>query len=251
MNIVIDNIEQFKAFFDVIYDMSSELVELQLHTDRMVCAMLDRTKTRFFHVVYNAEFFKCYDIDEDIKSITVFVEDIHNLLKSTNKKDTLYFEVNDPYLVAKIESDNGNKRLFEFVLPTDFVDSPVPPHAEFPAVFEVDTGVLKQSVKDISLVGTDLFKFIVNDGMLTLTSDNESSTTKYANTIEVELEEPSSMVLASAFSLEYVSQMLKFDKISKRVTLKLGSDLPVFYTFEDALMGVTVNGMIAPRISED
>ena len=249
MNIVIDNIEQFKVFFDVIYDMSSELVELQLHNDRMVCAMLDRTRTRFFHVQYDADFFSTYDVDENTTSVTVFLEDLHNLLKSTNKKDTLYLEVNDPYLVAKIESENGNTRLFEFVLPTDFVDSPVPPHAEFPAVFEVDTGILKQGVKDIGLVGTDLFIFVVNDGALTLTSDNTTST-KYANTVDIELEESSEKV-SSGFSLEYVAQMLKFDKISKRVKLKLGDDLPIFYTFEDNIMGVSVNGMIAPRISEE
>ena len=38
-NIVIDNIEQFKAFFDVIYDMSSELVELQLLYMWKICTI--------------------------------------------------------------------------------------------------------------------------------------------------------------------------------------------------------------------
>ena len=170
-------------------------------------------------------------------------------MKSVNKKDTLYLDVNDPYLVAKIESENGNTRLFEFVLPSEFVDSPVPPHAEFPAVFEVDVTTLKQSVKDIGLVGTDLFVFMVNENKLTLTS-GKYSTTNYANTVDIELENET-MPVSSGFTLEYVAQMLKFDKISKKVKLKLGSDMPIFYTFEDPIMGVSVNGMIAPRIAED
>lgn len=248
MNIVISNVEQFKSFFDVIYDMSSELVELQLHSDRMVCAMLDRTKTRFFHVVYDAEFFDVYDVEE-MDSVTVFVQDIHNLLKSTNKKDTIHLEINDTYLISKIESPNGNTRVFEFVLPTDFVNSPVPPHADFPVVVNVNVEDLKQSVKDIDLVGTDLFIFVVNNGTLTMTSDNDSAV-KYANSVPVELEDPTSTA-RSGFNLEYVSQMVDFRKISKTVELKLGDDLPVFYKFQDEIMGVTVTGMIAPRISEE
>lgn len=248
MNIVIDNIEQFKVFFDVVYDMASDLIELQLHPDRMTCAMLDRGKTRFFHITFEDEFFNTYAID-DTNSITVFIEDMHNLLKLTNKSDVLYLEINDPYLIAKVESKTGNVRVFEFVLPNEFVESPVPPHAEFPVIFDVDTNVLKQSVKDISLIGTDLFVFNVNDGSLTMTSDNTSST-KYASVIEIDCD--SSMdSIRSGFTLEYVAQMLKFDKISKKVKLKLGNNFPVFYTFEDSIMGVSVTGMIAPRIPEE
>ena len=246
MNIVVDNIEQFKAFFDVIYDMASDDVELQFYADRMTCAMLDRTKTRFFHVEYESRFFSLYAV-EDIESVTVSIEDIHNLLKLTNKTDVLFLEVNDPYLVAKVESKNGNTRVFEFVLPSEPITSPTPPHAEFPSIFEVDVGVLKQSVKDIKIIGTDLFKFALNKDMLTLTSDNDVAT-KYANTIQVLTEKESDEPISAGFTLNYVEQMLKFDKISKTVELKFGNNFPLFYTFRDESMGVSVNGMIAPRI---
>lgn len=247
MNIVIDNIEQFKNFFDVVYDESSELIELQLHPDRMVCTILDKTKTRFFHVEYSATFFDVYDVD-DMDSIIVFVEDLHNLLKSCNKKDTLYLEVNDPYLIAKVVSDVGNSRVFEFVLPSDFIESPVPPHAEFPSVLEVNVGDLKQSVKDISLIGSDLYIFNCTGDVLSITTDKDIAT-KYANNIIVDFKK--SDTVSSGFTLEYIAQMLKFDKISKKVELKLGHDLPVWYSFEDNIMGVKVSGMIAPRISEE
>ena len=48
--------------------------------------------------------------------------------------------------------------------------------------------------------------------------------------------------------MDYVEQMLKFDKISKTAQLKFGDNFPIFYTFRDESMGVAVNGMIAPRI---
>ena len=247
MQIIIDNVKQFKTFFDVIYDMASELVELQLFPDRMVCSILDRSRTRFYHVEYKDEFFDEYIIDE-VSSITVFVEDFHKLLKASNDKDTLIIEINDPYLVAKIVSENGNSRLFEFVLPTDFIDSPNPPHLDLPTICECDVGELKQAVKDIGLIGSDLFSFNVTDNGLVILTDKDLAT-RYANNIDVEFE--SSENGTSNFNLEYIGQMLKFDKISKTVMLKLGQDMPVLYAFKDELMGVTVSGMIAPKISEE
>jgi hypothetical protein len=249
VQIVISNIEQFKAFFDVVSDVASELVELQLFPDRMTCSILDRSKTRFYHVNFDDEFFDNYIID-DVTSIVVFVDDFVKLLKSTNKKDTLYLEINDPYLIGKVESENGNSRIFEFVLPSDFVDSPAPPHIDLPAVFECEVGDLEQSVKDMDLIGSDLYRFIVNGNVLTL-MPSEDISTKYANTIGIELENPLSEVVSCAISLEYVEQMLKFKKINKTIKLKLGNDMPLFYVFEDILMGVTISGMIAPRISEE
>lgn len=249
MNIVVDNIEQFKAFFDVVYDMSSELLELQLKVDRMVCTVLDKTKTRFFHVEYDSKFFDVYSVDDD-ESVVIFIEDLYKLLKSCNKTDTLYLESNDPYLIAKVVSDKGNSRVFEFVLPTDFIESPVPPHADFPSVFEVDVSDLSQSVKDIALIGSDLYVFNVVNGELNITTDKDIAT-KYANCIVVDDFEKSEYDVSSAFTLDYVKQMLKFNKISKKVKIKLGNDLPIFYSYNDDVMGVRVSGMIAPRISEE
>ena len=247
VNIVIENVEQFKTFFNVIYEEATELLELQLHPDRMVCTVLDRTRTRFFHIEYESRFFSLYSVD-DVDSIVVFVEDFHTLLKSVNKTDVLHLEINAPYLMAKIESSNGNCRVFEFVLPTEYIVSPVPPHAEFPSVFECDVGDLKQSIKDIGLIGSDLVIFnVINDELNITTSDDIA--TKYANQILVDFDKSANG--ASGFTLDYVAQMLKFDKISKTVKLKLGSDMPVFYTFADEMMGVRASGMIAPRISEE
>lgn len=248
MQVIIDNIEQFKVFFDVVYDMASELIELKLLPDRMTCAMLDRSKTRFFHVEYESRFFDTYDVDGE-ESVTIFVEDMHKLLKSCNKKDTLFMEVNDPYLLVKIVSDNGNSRIFEFVLPSDFVDSPVPPHSEFLAVFDVDVNDLKQSVKDIGLIGSDLIKFVVNGDTLNITTDNDIATS-YVCSVGIDDASVDENV-SSQFGLNYIGQILKFDKISKSFTMKMKQDFPLFFTFKDELMGVSVTGMIAPILPEE
>lgn len=248
MQIVIDNIEQFKNFFDVVYDSSSEEVELQLFPNRMVCAVLDKTKTRFFRVQFDDEFFNVYAIDE-VNSITVNIDDLYKLLKSCNKKDVLYLEVNDPYLVAKVESENDNSRVFEFVLPSDFIESPTLPTIELDAIIECDVGDLKQSVNDISLIGSDKYTFVADGSQLTILTSQEIAT-KYANTLDVEYEQECDTV-SSSFNLQFIKQMLKFDKINKTVKLKIGDNMPLVFSFVDEIMGVSIDGLVAPLLSEE
>ena len=109
---------------------------------------------------------------------------------------------------------------------------------------------MKQSVKDISLLGNSIFQFVLSKDTITLMSDNsaessEYSSVKYAQVIESELEMDE--VFSIRFNIDYVAQMLKFDKISKEVNIEV-SELAMFYKFEDEIMGVTVRGMIAPRV---
>lgn len=215
----------------------------------MVCTVLDKSNTRFFHVQYDEDFFDVYIID-DVNSITLFVDDIHKLLKSCNNKDTLILEIDDPYLIAKIESDNGNSRLFEFVLPSDFIDSPNPANVDLPAVLECEVGDIEQSVKDIDLIGSDLFVFVTDGELLTLKTSNDIPT-KYANTLNVDYENPCNQTVSARFSLDYIKQIVKFNKINKTVKLKIGDNMPLFYSFKDELMGVSINGMIAPILSTE
>ena len=250
---MIDNIEQFKNFFDVIYESSSDSLELRLFPDRMVCGVLDRSRTRFFHAEFKEDFFDVYTID-DLESVVINIDDINLLLNTCNKTDTLSLEINDPYMVAKISSENGNSRVFEFVLPTDTVDTPSTPHLDLPFEFKCDISNIKQSVDDITkitnIAGQDLFVFNIINKELNITTSDDTNT-KYVNIIPVTFEKESDENVASQFTLEFIKQMTKLNKISKEVTIKLGNDMPMFFTFEDALMSAKVSGLVAPKISEE
>lgn len=251
MKLEINNIEQFKNFFDVVYDASNEIVELKFFIDRMTCAVLDRARTRFFYVEYESKFFSLYDVGE-VSSVCVFIEDIYKLLKLANKTDTLILEFSNDAMAAQLISD-GNKRIFEFGLPLDFVESPNFPQASLKANIELTTKELKQSVKDISLVGTDIFQFVISKDNITLMSDSSLSTSefssvKYAQVIEVPTDVDETLTVR--FNVDYIAQMLKFDKIGKEISLEL-DERALFYKIEDEIMGVSVRGMVAPRIVEE
>ena len=252
MKLVTSNIEQFKTFFDVVYDVASESVELQFHIDHMTCTFLDKSRTRFFYVNYESKFFDEYDVEERV-SECVSIEDLNNLFKLANKTDILTMTIDDTHMNAKLEAKNGNKRLFEFILPTDFVNSPDLPNIDLPSKFQLSTADIKQSVKDIKLLGTDIFQFVVANGSVTLMMDSMMDTSsfssvKYAQVIETETGIDNQMIVR--FALDYIEQMAKFEKISKTVEIDMG-DMAMMYKFEDEIMGVTIRGMIAPRIMED
>ena len=253
MKLVTSNIEQFKIFFDVVYDVASETIELIFYHDRMTCAVLDRGRTRFFYVEYEMKFFDEFNVDERA-SICVSIEDMFKLLKLANKTDTLTLTFTDEKMIAELESPQGNKRFFEFAMPGDYVESPQFPNVDLPYHMEVDSSVMKQSVKDIGLVGdTDIFQFVLSEDSLTLMADTESditshSSVKYAQVIDNI--EGNMDTLSVRFTLNYIKQMLNFDKISKMVSIDISS-MALIYKFTDEIMGVTVNGMIAPRMMED
>lgn len=245
MLLEIDNFEQFKVFFDVVYDIT-DLVELQLFSDHMTCSILDKAHTRFMTVEYKKEFFSVYEVD-DVESVTLFVEDMHKIIKSASKIDNVILETNENYLICKFESKNSNSRVFEFVLPAEYIDSPQPPSIPLPVSFKLQLNDLKQGLKDLGIIGSSEIIFSFNNGLLSLTSGTEVSA-NYSSNIRVDVDaEP----FSAKFSMEYINQLLKFDKINKTVEFKMGDDLPLLYTFEDDIMCVKVDGLIAPRLEVD
>lgn len=246
MLLEIDNFEQFKVFFDVVYDIT-DLVELQLFRDHMTCSILDKAHTRFMTVEYKKEFFSVYEVD-DVESVTLFVEDLHKIIKSASKIDNVILETNENYLICKFESKNGNSRVFEFVLPAEYVESPQPPSIPLPVSFKLQLNDLKQGLKDLDIIVSNEIVFTSNDGLLSLTSGTEVSA-NYSSNINVNTGDTGS--LSAKFSKEYIDQLLKFDKVNKTVEFKMGDDLPLLYTFEDDIMCVKVDGLIAPRLEVD
>ena len=242
MILEIDNFEEFKVFFDVIYDLT-ELIELQVFPTHMVCSILDKSHSRFMSVEYKKEFFALYEV-EDVESVTLFAEDMHKIIKSVSKIENVILETNDSYLVCRIEGQNGNFRVFEFVLPADHIESPHPPNVSLPVRLYIPIKDLKQPIKDLKIIGSNEIMFTVNGSQLNITAGIETSA-NYTSVIPLKEDYESH---SSKFTLDYIEQLMKFEKVSSWVEFKMGQDYPLLYAFDDDIMGVKVQGLIAPRI---
>ena len=246
MLLEIDNFEQFKVFFDVVYDIT-ELIELQLFKTHMTCSILDKAHVRFMSVTFQSDFFSSYEID-DVESVTLFAEDLHKIIKSANKIDTVILMTNEDHLVCKFESNNGNSRVFEFVLPADYIESPQPPSISLPVAFELNLSDLKQGIKDLKIIGSNEIQFNISNNLLSLTSGIET-TTNYSSNIPITVE--CKYPISARYTMDYIEQVLKFEKIDKIGRIQLNGDMPFVYEIEDEIMGIKVKGMIAPRTEVD
>lgn len=116
--------------------------------------------------------------------------------------------------------------------------------------FKAGVENLKQSVTDIGLLGSDLFTFVADkDGVTIITS--KDIPTKYENNFDVEYDGASDKSVSSTFKIDFIKQMLKFNKVNSNINLKIGDNLPLKYLFKDELNGIAVSGMIAPILSEE
>lgn len=245
MDIGIDNIEQFRVFFDVVHETTA-IVQFQIYVGKMVCSLLDKSHTNFFSVRFEKDFFYEYDVESD-DMILLDADDLYKLLKSCRKTDKLFLEVYDSYLTAVVESENGNRRVFEYVLIDMDYASPNFPPIVYDTEFEVDTNDLKQSVTDLKLIGTNLYKMSVSGDCLSIFS-GETARTKYSHQIDIDPETPTKM-LVSSYSVDFIERMLKFNKVNKVVEIEFGAGKPLSYLFKGDSM--CIKGMIAPRIEEE
>lgn len=251
MKIVISNVEQFGNFFDVIYDESSETIELRFFMDKMTCGILNKAHTRFFYSEYESKFFDEYDVDKT-QSYMVSADDFYKLMKLANKTDVLTIEFKDDLIYCELEN-NGNKRIFEFPYPYDEVSSPDFPQVALPVTIDLEIADITQTIKDIKMVGNHIFQFVVSKDTVTLMSDTttetyDTSSIKYASVIEADVDYDG--VLSVRFPFTAIKQMSEFRKIAKEIEIELG-EKALIYKVEDEFMGVTVRGMIAPLIEEE
>lgn len=241
----VDNIDEFKVFFDVIHEDTGD-IEFQVSKDKILCSVLNKSHTNFFEVEFDEDFFSVFDVD-DMDRFSVSVDDLYKLLKSLKKTDNLTLEVDESYLIAVVESENGNRRVFEYTLQDILNSTPSFPSINFDTEFSVDTSDLKQSVTDLKLIGTDKYKMVVSGDSLFISSSNDALT-KYSHEIYISPEIPTKAIV-SVINVDYIEKMLKFNKVNKVVEIKFGDGKPLSYFFKG--VGVEIRGLIANLIEED
>lgn len=245
MLLEIYDIYSFKVFFDVVYDTVST-IEFKLDPEKLKISLLNKAHTVFYDVEYAKEFFGDYVVD-DVESVMIIADDLFKILKSASKKDTLIMQSNEDYLICKFESENGNHRIFELPLALDEYNSPTPPKIECEYSFPILLDDLKKSSFDLDkIVGSKNMRFKLQGSELNVLAGSDAMT-NYVHTLEVEEDGNAEVTV----SLDYINELLKFDKLTKVVELKIGDNIPLQYhiTTPDEL--IRVDGLIAPIMSED
>ena len=244
MLLKIYDIDSWKNFFDLIHD-STTVVELKLDQDKCSMSLLNNSHVCFYMAEYTREFFDEYQVD-GVESVLLFVADFYNIIKTSNKNDTLEISSDEANLKIILEHDL-NRRVFEIPLADDYGESPAPPNVPVNVTFDVDLKDLKQPCIDLDkIIKTDRFKMIVDDDNLSIISPSDSMT-QYKQEIYIENEGSASSIV----NLNYILDLQKLSKISGYVRFGVGNDMPLIWNITSPDECVKVEGLIAPIYEED
>lgn len=238
MKIGLNNIEIFQVFFDVVMEYQ-ETVELFANETGIKISLLDRSRSCFYEVLYEKDFFDLFEVNGN-EVISLYIEDLYNILKSSTKSDYMELTSDDDFVVVTFENER-NRRVFELVQTHDYGETPPMPSIDLECSFITEMDVLERTFKDTGIINSQSLNMVVNDDELILATPSESQT-RYSNNISV----ASKGVAKSKYSVRYLNDLVKFKKISPQLSAELGDNMPLLWSCETN--GVTVRGLIAPLL---
>ena len=193
-------------------------------------------------IVYNlwASSFEEFTVKDEV-IISFNIQQLVSFLKRAGSKDEVNLSTDGSKFKIKIIGKESEK---EFTLP--LIDLRLSeqkvPDLEFTTTVEVDSSLLKDSVKDAMMI-SDFIKFETDSGKCVVSTSGEGT--------EMKTEFKGADGEASAkYSVDYLDKMLGLAKLTDKVKLKFSSDYPLRFEFLDKDRFQIVF-ILAPRVDND
>ena len=238
MRIELTEVGLFKSVFKNVGLLSDGVDFVFDEEQGLKIAMLDKS-----HVIYySCHFMKSFFIDYEYELPGVYSLDSTELGKVLRKcsGDELIMEFHESKCVIR----NGTKTFTLTLLDVEANNNPAPPN--LPYVYSVDVPYkhIKESLKDCDMYGNKV-SFNTKGHSLYLTGEGMMG--KYSNeyTSDKELETTN-----STYGIEKIMTILGADKISDRIIVKGGNDMPLILEITNVAEDVKLEGLVAPVIGE-
>lgn len=238
MRIELTEVGLFKSVFKNIGLLSDGVDFVFDEEQGLKIVMLDKS-----HIIYySCHFMKSFFIDYEYELPGVYSLDSSELGKVLRKcsGDELIMEFHDNECVIR----NGTKTFTLTLLDVEANNNPAPPN--LPYVYSVDVPYkhIKESLKDCDMYGN---KVSFNTKGHSLYLEGEGMMGKYSNeyTSDKELETTN-----STYGIEKIMTILGADKISDRIIVKGGNDMPLILEITNVAEDVKLEGLVAPVIGE-
>lgn len=248
----------FKSAFKAISHIVDE-IQIQVDEKGLHVSALDSSHIQFVTLDIAPDVFEEFEVDEKL-FLNVDSEEFYKVLERLKKDDELQLEASavDSNLTVIFNASQFNdsaKRTFKIRLIDLEYEHPSPPELEYPNCFRVGFEEFKRTCQDISLYsGKIMMEYKAEDEKLISRGDGEFGDVEI---IESALSDNSENKDArSVYSLENVVDMLRADKFSDEIILKLGEDMPLSLALnndafdrEDPLASLSF--LLAPRIEAE
>ena len=231
-----------KTSFDAISSIVDE-VQMQTDNEGLRLDALDRSHITFVHLELKADLFDDYSCSEPQK-INVDTEELMKVLKRAKADDVLELSLDEGNLIVTFEGEA--RRVFKIRLIDIEYEAPTPPELEYPTEFEVPFSLLKDSIQDIEIF-SDKIIFTVDEDKFYASAEGEFGAAKIEYLHGEKIEEKAK----SVFSLDKIKEMLKADKFSDIISLRLGNDMPLNLRLKMVSDDGELSFLLAPRIESD
>ena len=161
-----------------------------------------------------------------------------------NKKDTLKLTADEGNLIINLEGEVS--RTFKLKLIDMDYETQRPPELNPPAVVEVESDLLNDSLKDM-LLFSEVARYIVNEDYFIAESTGEFGDTsfKYIHGENI------NGTFESQFACDKLKDIFEASKFSDIVEIQLGNDMPVIFDFKLNSGDGDLKFLLAPRLAAE
>lgn len=242
-------LEDVPLFKDAIQAISTLINEgvFKIKQDGISLISTDPTMVTLVDFKLSKNTFKTYEFEKE-EEIGLNIEDLNSILKRAKASDSIILEVEDSKFSVTLKGETTRK----FSLPILNIETQIPDigSLEFSTSLDVKTSALSTGIGDASVVG-ETITFRTTENGLILESKGESSDVKFTidkeNGLILDISGPS---VKSTFSLSYLVKIMKAEKLSDVVKIRLGNDFPMKIEFK-VPEKCELEFVLAPRIEEE
>ncbi len=248
INLVLEDATSFKKCIDAISVLIDE-AEFIIDKDALTLKATDPSQISMVDFKLGKGAFKEYKVDS-LTKIGLDLTYLAQIMARAKAKDSLEVSLDEEASRLSVVFKGGSTRRFSIPL-IDVSAAELPsPKIDFDATLKLRASVLKDGLKDASLIsthitlGVDSQKFYINASSSKGELNNET-TKKDKSLVELKVKKEGS----SMFPLDYLSEMVKGAETGSDVTLFLKTNAPAKICYNIGKAEITY--FLAPRIESE
>ena len=248
MKLVLAEPKYFKDSISIISDLVTE-AKFKVSNNGLEMVAMDPANVAMVIFKMLSSCFTKYEVKE-AEEIAINLNNLKQILRRAKSDDVLTLETTEDNKL-KIQMKSNTTRTFS--IPTLEIDDKEQkvPELTFPMTVEMDSGLLTESVEDVSVVAESV-TFLGEKSQLSVKAEGDLSKAF----IEIKPDEQtlirtdSDDKFKAKFSLEYLKKMIAGNKLSDKVSLHFNTDYPmkIEYKIVDRL---ALSFILAPRVDND
>ncbi len=245
MKLVLDDATQFKKAIDAISVLIDE-AEVIVSKDGLKVKATDPSQISMIDFKMPKSAFSEYTIENETK-LGIDLNYLSQVLNRSKAKEKLILELQEKESRLKVQLKGNSVRTFSVPL-IDISSADLPtPKVEFDAVIKAKANLIRDGLKDSSLVSTHVTLGITSKNFFIKASSSKGETVNEITKEDKDLKELNAKKECYAmFPLDYLQDMLKATEADTIVELSLKSNAPVKINY---LVGkAELEYFLAPRI---